>query len=154
MGRPLVASTIDLSVPIAQQKPTSSSASLNRPVQFTKEHLKDEDFLPRQLTNMQQEIARTTLAQRSHPEQAPVTFKNVVCPAGGKVVLAHNFGRYADYIVVKWKSAPLPAVATATGHSLVCDEEEALTTRRTTEDVLCLNSNVAGVANIRVFPGG
>ncbi len=150
---PRVASSIDLSQPLGFQRPASVVVTLSRPVQFTKEQVTNPEFLTKQLTAMHQELAQNSHAQRSHPEQAPMTFHNVVCgTSGAKVVLPHGFNRHVDYLIVNWKSAPLPASATVTLYNLVCDEEEASTTRQTSTTVLALNSWVAGVATIRVFP--
>ncbi len=124
-------------------------------MQFTEAQVADTKVLVKQLHSMQLEIAQTSHAVRAHPEQAPVTFRNVTCgDSGTKLILHHGFGTYADFIVVNWKSTVLPAAAAVAGPSLVSDVEEAATTRRTDSNTLCLNSYVAGVATIRVFPGG
>ncbi len=154
-GLTRIASSIDLGQPIALQKAKSTVAALPRPVQFTEAQVADSKTLVKQLHAMQLEIAQTSHAVRAHPEQAPVTFRNVPCGvSGAKVTLRHGFGVYADFIVVNWKSTVLPAAATATGPSLVSDVEEAVATRGTDSNTLVLNSYVAGVATIRVFPGG
>ncbi len=143
---PSLASSIDLSVAISLQRPTASVAPLIRPVIFTKEQLQSPDLHVKQLNALHLLVAQVTQAHRSHPEQAPITFKNVTCGAGGAlVVLPHGFGRNAEYIVTKWKGA-----ATVGGHSLVCDEDDATPT--TTKTTLALRSYVAGKANIRVYP--
>ncbi len=143
-----VASTIDVGLPIALQRPITTTATLARPVLMTVEQLKDDTQVVKQFNALQTEVHLVSLETRSHPEQAPVTFKNVACgTAGTKVTLQHNFGRNADFMVVKWKG-----VSTVVGPSLVCDEDDASAVL-TTKDMLALRSYVAGVATIRIWPG-
>ncbi len=150
-----IASTIDVSQPIALQKPVSTVATLQAPVHFTVDQVKDVEVLSQRLTALSQVVAENTKVQRSHPEQGVVTFKNQVCGASGdKLVLTHGFGQFADFVVTRWRSRPLPAAATVSGPSLVSDEEEAAATRQTDKNKLVLRSYVAGVANIRVYAGG
>ncbi len=154
MGAPRIASTIDTSLPVANQRAVSTETALERPVVFTGAQMKDHEFSAKQFTALSLQVAQVTKAHRSHPEQAPMTFKNVLCDVGGaKVLLHHGFGRYADFTVVNWKSLPLPSGPTTQAPRLVCDVEEAVATRRTDSHFLCLNSYVAGVASIRVYPG-
>ncbi len=153
MSAPRVASTIDFSLPATAATFKSTSVPVERPVQITESQIGDKVVLCRQLNAMNLALAQTSHAQRSHPEQAPITFKNVVCGASGdKVILSHGFNSAVEYKVVLWRSRPLPAAATVAGDSLVCDLEEAPTTRKTTPHTLALNSYVAGMANIRVWP--
>lgn len=148
MNKPRVASTIDLSVPVKDQKAVTAIAPMTRPVQFTEQQAEDPKTLARQLTMLHQELVNTTQAVRAHPEQAPITFKNVKCPASGeKVTLTHNFGSFADFIVVKWAGA-----GTVTCPILVSDESDG-DSALTTANQLVLRSYVAGTATIRVFPG-
>ncbi len=154
-GAARIASRIDLSKPLADQRAKSTTETAERPVVFTESQLQDTSQLAKQLTALSLQMAQITQAQRSHPEQAPLTFENVECgDSGDKVVLHHNFGRFAECVVTSWKSYPLPAAATVLGHSLVSDIEEAPSTRRTDENKLALRSYVAGVATIRVYAGG
>lgn len=146
---PRIASIIDVSLPLAQQKPISATTALPRPVMFTKEQVLDTEQHVKQLHSLQMEIHHVSQAHRSHPEQAPVTFKNVTCgTAGAKIYLPHGFGRHADYQVVRWRGA-----TTTVAYILVCDEDDTGVVPGTTNDVLCLRSYAAGKATIRVWPG-
>ncbi len=150
MAGPRIASVIDLSQPLASQKPTSVSAALAKPVVFTAAQMKDPEFAAKQLVAVSTQIAQVTHAHRAHPEQAPVTFHNVLCgDSGDKTTLHHNFGRHADFIVTMWKGG-----ATAAGHSLVCDEFDAAGTVVTDANKISFRSYVIGTANIRVYPRG
>lgn len=151
MSAPRVASVIDLSLPVDQQKAVVATTPLNRPLQFTKEQVADPAMLTKQLQALHQEVAQTTQAVRSHPEQAPITFNNVVCGIGGtKVVLQHGFGAFADYVVTRWSGDGTNAL-----YSLTSDERDLpVTDRLTNKNTLALRSFVAGTANIRVFKGG
>jgi hypothetical protein len=141
----LAGCTIDLSVPISQQKPVSLASPLKRPVHFTESQARDPGLLAKQLTSIQIELAETTLAARSQPIQAPVIFTNLVCGDSGELVtLTHNFGRYAYFLVIGWRGA-----STTSGHSLVSDQMDA--TPVTTENMLALRSYVAGTADLMVF---
>lgn len=146
--KPRIASVIDLSLPVKSQKATTTTRPLLRPVQFTEAQIKDPTFLTKQLVSMHQELSNTTQAVRSHPEQAPVTFKNIACPTGGaKITLVHNFGAYADYIVTRWSGDGVTF-----GPNFVSDEKD-VTGSLTTANQLVLHSFTAGTATIRVFPG-
>lgn len=148
MARNRIAARIDLSLPTTQQRPVSTTTTLAKPVRITEAQVSDPEVLAKQLNNMNEALAAATQAQRSHPEQAPVTFSNVVCGVGGtKIVLGHNFNANAEYIVVKWKGA-----TTADGHRLVCDEDD-VTGSVTDKNTLALRSYVRGTATIRVYPG-
>lgn len=127
-------------------KPVVTVAALLRQSAVTPDQVTDPVFVAREFTELRREISDATLTQRSHPEQAPITFQNVTLGAAGtKVLLAHNFGRFASYIVTKWKGS-----ATVLGPSIVCDEDDG-TTATTTTNYLGLRSYVAGIADIRVF---
>lgn len=131
---------------------TTTTSAFVRPVQIHESDMSDPKLASLHMRRLQAAVNETTEAARSDPEQGSVTFKGVLCGAGGaKVQIAHNLGHMADFIVVRWRSAPLPAAATAAGHSLVSDEEEAVATRKSDVNNLYLKSYVAGVANIRVF---
>ncbi len=147
MATPRIASTIDLLTPNA--KAVSTTTALAKPVQITKDQLTDPDEHAKQLNAMNLVVAQVSQAQRAHPEQAPITFKNVTCGTGGTKTkpLGHGFGRHAEYIVTKWKGS-----GTTAGHSLVCDEDDGATAI-TNDDTICFRSYVAGTANIRVYPG-
>lgn len=152
MGTPRIASAIDLSVPATLRKAVSTGAALTKPIRISKETIQDHEELSNILTGMQLELTSSTAAQRSHPEQAPITFKNVVCGVSDtKVILPHNFGRNAEYIVTKWKG-----VGTTAMFVLVCDEDDAAAPGVpvvTDKNTLALRSRVAGIASIRVYPG-
>ncbi len=149
MPDPKVASVIDLSQPLANQKPVTVTAPLAKPVVFTADQMKDHNFSAKQLTAMSTQIAQVTQAHRAHPERAPITFQNVICgDSQTKTTLHHNFGRRADFIVVMWKGA-----GTTAGASLVCDEDDAADVV-TDNNKISLRSAVAGKANIRVYPRG
>ncbi len=151
---PRIATTIDTALPVENQRAQNAVVTVARPVVFTGAQMKDHEFAAKQLTALSLQLADVAKKHGSHPEQAPITFKNVLCDVGGaKIVLHHGFGRNAEYLVTKWTSLDLPAAATVTMPNLVCDEKEAAATRRTDPNHLCLNSFVAGVANIRVYPG-
>ena len=142
-----VASTIDAGLPLAQQKPTVSVGPI-RPTRITEADVGKPDILAKQMNALHLEVAQATQAVRAHPEQAPVTFKNVVCgTAGAKLYLQHNFGRFADFVTVKWAGS-----GTTTAPILVSDELDGATAN-TSANILVLRSYVAGTATIRLFPG-
>ena len=152
MGTPKLASAIDTSLPLAAQKAISTGTALARPIRITKETVQDPEELSNILSGMQSEISTSGATARSHPEQAPITFKNVTCGvSNAKVVLAHNFGRNAEYIVTKWKGLNTTAM-----FILICDEDDVASPGVpvvTDKNTLALKSQVAGIANIRVYPG-
>lgn len=94
---------------------------------------------------MQAELDQTTQAARSHPIQAPFTFRNVSCGSSGKVRLSHNFGRFVDFLVIRWAGA-----STSAGPGLVSDELDGAAALSDLNN-LYLKSSVVGVANIMVF---
>ena len=148
MTTPRLASTIDLSLPVDRQRPVTPLTTLARPIRIDAETVKDPEELSNILSGMQLEISSSGASQRSHPEQAPVTFKNVLCGVGGaKVVLAHNFGRNAEYQITKWKGLGTTAL-----YSLICDEDDGAPAI-TDGNKLALRSYVSGKANIRIWPG-
>ncbi len=123
-----------------------------RMVRITAADVSDPSAVAMQMTHLHDAITKATLPARSHPEQGPMTFERVICGvSGAKVQIPHNLNKPVEYIITKWSSRPLPAAATAAGPSLVSDEQEAVTTRRTDANNLWLKSYVAGMATIRVY---
>ncbi len=144
----LTANRVAYRIDVSKAAPrfVAAVAAVPNPVQFTVEQLDDKPVLCHRLNALQGEMAAITRAQRSHPEQGPMTFDEVPCDASGTpvVILKHNLGHFAEYIVTKWKGA-----AVVSGPSLVCDEGDAAPL--TDANTLVLRSYVAGIASIRVF---
>ncbi len=140
-----LASTIDLAEWAPDSKPKTTTVSLTNPVKFTVEQAKDPTILAHRLNALELGQAENTQVQRSHPEQGPVTFKNVVVGTGGsKVRLQHNRGYFVEFIVTKWAGNGVTAAPI-----LVSDELD--TTPESTVNMLVLRSEVAGTASIRVY---
>ncbi len=115
-----IAARIDLSLPVASQKAVSTTTALARPVVFTAAQFEDKDFTAKQMTAVTTQLAQVTHAQRSHPEQAPMTFDNVKCGQGGaRVSLHHGFGRHAEYTVTKWKAYTIRVVSSTDATPIV-----------------------------------
>lgn len=140
---PRIASTVDAS---ATSTKSQSVTSYIRPVRVGVNEVTDAHALALHLTRVQDSLAEVTQATRSHPIQAPVTFKGLYCPGGGlKVQIAHNLGHLANWIVVSWKGAGV-----VNGQSLVSDEADA-TNSLTDVNNLYLRSYAPGTASIMVF---
>ncbi len=93
---------------------------------------------------MRQVMLRVNKLEAASLQEA-VEFEVVVSTAGAAVELMHNIGGPVRWYVTKWMRVDATSVAPVGGHSLV----ESSTS---TNELLVLNSYVAGRAVVRVEP--
>lgn len=97
------------------------------------------------LTRMQKTLSDLGLLVSANPIAQSILFRNVACPASGKVVLQHNLGHIAQWMVVGWRGPSTTSPPTLVDDRL--DTSSVLTTQNT----LALHSYAVGQADIMVF---